>query len=204
VVKKKYLRFSREWITGLGEQLHKAWLFPVLCSCLPRNILRHCLVPTTSKAHHYTVPILLGVAFVLFGTGIFFPFFHVQKFWLFDDAVSVVGGIITLFQEGEYFLFAVLSVFTLMFPCAKLGLLTITWIEREHDLTRLRGLHGWVAALGKWSMLDVFVVAILIVAMKSAAVAEIHIGFGLYLFTFSVITTQIASSWIDRRLQQRL
>jgi paraquat-inducible protein A len=40
--------------------------------------------------------------------------------------------------------------------------------------------------------------------MKSAAVAEIHIGFGLYLFTFSVITTQVASSWIDRRLQRRL
>ena len=166
--------------------------------------MRQCVVPTTSKAHHYIIPTLLIVAFVLFGTGIFFPFFHVKKLWLFNDAVSVVGGIITLFQEGEYFLFAVLSLFTLVFPCAKLGLLAITWLEREKDLTRLRELHRWVATLGKWSMLDVFVVAILIVAMKSATVAEIHIGFGLYLFTFSVIATQLASSWIDQRLQQRL
>ena len=161
-------------------------------------------MPEPSKAHNYAVPVLLIVAFVLFGTGIFFPFFHVKKFWMFNDAVSVVGGIITLFHEGEYFLFAVLSLFTLVFPCAKLGLLTITWMEREHDLTRVRKLHGWVATLGKWSMLDVFVVAILIVAMKSASVAEIHIGFGLYLFTFSVIATQVASSWIDRRLQRKL
>lgn len=175
-----------------------------LSSCVTRGILRQCAMPTESKAHNYAVPTLLIVAFVLFGAGIFFPFFQVKKLWLFNDAVSVVGGIITLFHEGEYFLFAVLSVFTLVFPCAKLGLLTITWMERKHDLTRLRRLHSWVATLGKWSMLDVFIVAILIVATKTAAVAEIHIGFGLYLFTFSVITTQVASAWIDRRLQERL
>ncbi len=66
----------------------------------------------------------------------------------------------------------------------------------EHDLARVRRLHGWVESLGKWSMLDVFVVAILIVAMKSAAVAHIHLGLGLYLFTFSVIATQFASVWV--------
>ena len=149
------------------------------------------------------IPVLLVLAFLLFGAGIFFPFFHVTKFWVFDDAVSVVGGIITLFREGEYFLFVVLTLFTLVFPCVKLGLLAITWLEREHDLARVRRLHRWVESLGKWSMLDVFVVAILIVAMKSAGVADIHIGFGLYLFTFSVIATQFASAWVARALERR-
>jgi paraquat-inducible protein A len=142
---------------------------------------------------HRAIPYLLALAMLLFGTGIFFPFFHVTKFWVFDDAVSVVGGIITLFHEGEYFLFTVLTLFTLVFPCVKLGLLGIIWLEREHDLAKVLRLHGWVESLGKWSMLDVFVVAILIVAMKSAGVADIHIGIGLYLFTFSVIATQFAS-----------
>jgi paraquat-inducible protein A len=154
--------------------------------------------PTPSRSR--AIPVLIGVAVVLFGTGVFFPFFHVTKFWVFDSGVSVVGGIITLFQESEYFLFAVLSLFTLVFPCIKLGLLAIVWMEREHDLAKVRRLHGWVESLGKWSMLDVFVVAILIVAMKSAAVAEIHIGSGLYLFTFSVIATQFASAWVARHL----
>lgn len=157
-------------------------------------------MPASSRAQSLGLPALLIAAFLLFGMGIFFPFFHVTKFWVFGSAVSVVGGIITLFQEGEYFLFTVLGLFTLVFPCMKLGLLTIVWLERDHDLARVRRLHGWVAALGKWSMLDVFVVAILIVAMKSAAVAEIHIGAGLYLFTFSVAATQLASGWIDRLL----
>jgi paraquat-inducible protein A len=160
------------------------------------------ITTSSSRRTQHSVPLLLGTAFSLFAAGIFFPFFHVTKFWLFDDAVSVVGGIFTLFREGEYFLFAVLTLFTLVFPCVKLGLLAIIWAEREHDLTRVRLLHRWVEHLGKWSMLDVFVVAILIVAMKSAAVAEIHIGLGLYLFTFSVIATQFASALVARLLNQ--
>ncbi len=148
------------------------------------------------------IPFLLVAALLLFGTGIFFPFFHVTKFWVFNDAVSVVGGILTLFHEGEYFLFGVLTLFTLVFPCVKLGLLLIIWLERDHDLARVRRLHLWVGSLGKWSMLDVFVVAILIVAMKSAGVADLHIGLGLYLFTFSVIATQFASAWVTGLLDR--
>ncbi len=160
-------------------------------------------MPESTSLSHRAIPLLLVAAFLLFGTGVFFPFFHVTKFWVFGSAVSVVGGIITLFREGEYFLFTVLTLFTLIFPAIKLGLLAIIWLEREHDLAKVRRLHGWVASLGKWSMLDVFVVAILIVMMKSAAVAEIHIGGGLYLFTFSVIATQFASAWVARHLHQK-
>lgn len=149
------------------------------------------------------VPLLLVLAFGLFVTGVFFPFFHVAKFWIFHEAVSVVGGIAMLYREGEYFLFAVLTLFTLVFPAVKLGLLAVIWMERDHDLARLQRLHGWVGALGKWSMLDVFVVGILIVTMKAAGLAKIEIGLGLYLFTFSVIATQAASAWIDRLLRRQ-
>lgn len=158
---------------------------------------------TPTPLAHRAIPLLIAAALLLFGTGVFFPFFKVTKFWVFNDAISVVGGIFTLWREGEYFLFTILTLFTLVFPCAKLGLLAVIWLEREHDLARVRRLHGWVESLGKWSMLDVFVVAILIVAMKSAAVAEIRIGFGLYLFTFSVIATQFASAWVAKHLQQK-
>lgn len=159
-------------------------------------------MPDPVARSRFAVPALLVVASALFITGVFFPFFHVTKLWVFDSAVSVFGGIVTLFREGEYFLFAVLTLFTLVFPCIKLGLLMLIWLEREHDLARLRRLHHWVESFGRWSMLDVFVVAILVVAMKSAAVADIHLGVGLYLFTFSVIATQIASAWIHRQLPQ--
>ena len=147
-------------------------------------------------------PALLSLALVFYGFGLFFPFFTVTKLWIFSNAVSVVGGLMTLFQEREYFLFTVLTLFTIVFPLVKLGLLGIIWLEREHDLARVRRLHHRVESLGKWSMLDVFVVAILIVVMKSAAVADIRISTGLYLFTFSVIFTQFATAWLDRLLRR--
>lgn len=156
-----------------------------------------------SPLPHRVIPLLIAGALLLFGAGVFFPFFHVTKFWVFQSGVSVVAGIITLFHEGEYLLFAVLTLFTLVFPCAKLVLLAIIWLERRHDLARVRHLLDWVETLGKWSMLDVFVVAILIVALKSAAVADIRLGLGLYLFTLSVVATQFASTWVARVLKRK-
>lgn len=160
-------------------------------------------MPSSTPLQKRVIPVLILAALLLFVTGVFFPFFHVTKFWVFNNAVSVVSGIMTLFHEREYFLFLVLTLFTLVFPLVKLALLALIWLEREHDLTHLRRLHGWVESLGKWSMLDVFVVAILIVAMKSAAVAEIHVGSGLYLFTLSVVATQFASAWVARHLARK-
>lgn len=148
------------------------------------------------------IPVLIAAAALLFGFGIFFPFFHVTKMWIFRDAISVVSGIMTLFEEGEYFLFVVLTLFMLVFPIGKLALLAVIWAERDHDLARMRRLHRRVDQLGKWSMLDVFVVAVLIVAMKSAGLAQLRIGIGLYLFTASVITTQCISGWLHDALRR--
>lgn len=158
---------------------------------------------SASALHRRSIPLLLGAAFLFFAAGVFLPFFNVTKFWVFHDAVSVLSGIASLLHEGEYFLFAILTLFTLVFPCAKLGLLAIIWLERDQRLDRVQRLHHWVEHLGKWSMLDVFVVAILIVALKSAAVADLRIGLGLYLFTGSVIATQFASLLVARLLAPR-
>ena len=158
--------------------------------------------PLRERARHLAAPGLLVAAVLLFALGIFFPFFTVTKLWVFRDGVSVIGGLGTLYQEHEYFLFLVLTLFTLVFPMVKLCLLGVIWLEREHDLARLRRLHHVVERLGKWSMLDVFVVAILIVTMKSAAIGQIRISLGLYLFTFSVLFTQFATIWIERLLRR--
>lgn len=158
--------------------------------------------PMKDHARRLLAPGLLAAALVLYALGIFFPFFTVTKFWVFRDAVSVVGGLITLFRSQEYFLFAILTLFTVLFPIVKLSLLWVIWLQRERNPARVRRLHHRVEGLGKWSMLDVFVVAILVVTMKSAAIGQIRISLGLYLFTFSVLFTQFATMWIQRLLRQ--
>jgi paraquat-inducible protein A len=49
---------------------------------------------------------------------------------------------------------------------------------------------------GKWSMLDVFVVAVLVVAVKLGAIADVEMRFGLYAFAASVLLTMFITSRI--------
>lgn len=48
------------------------------------------------------------------------------------------------------------------------------------------------------SMLDVFVVAILVLTVKSSGVASIQVGAGFFLFFLSVMLTQSASLWTGK------
>ncbi len=148
-------------------------------------------------------PGLLIAALLFFFLGIFFPFFTVTKLWVFTNAVSVVGGLITLFQEHEFFLFGVLTLFTILFPVVKLSLLSVIWLQRKQNQAKVTRLHHHIEGLGKWSMLDVFVTAILVVTLKSTAIGQIRISPGLYLFTFSVLFTQFATVWMERLLGRR-
>ena len=52
--------------------------------------------------------------------------------------------------------------------------------------------------MGKWSMLNVFVVAILVLTVKSGGVASIKVQSGFFLFFLSVMLTQFASLWTGK------
>lgn len=148
-------------------------------------------------------PMMLVGAFLLFGAGVAVPFFSVTKMWVFRDAVSVLSGLVDLAKANEWFLFIIIFLFTLVFPLVKLGVLATVWWHRSDDVERADRLLRWASSLSKWSMLDVFVVAILIVTIKSASVAAISVGVGVYLFTASVLLTQFISMRLEYRLRHR-
>jgi paraquat-inducible protein A len=141
---------------------------------------------------------LLLLALALFIAGIFRPFTSVTKLWLFENQISVYDGLVLLWNESELFLFAVLLVFTVIFPLAKnLGLMALcleSWLTRD----RMEQFSRLVTQLGKWSMLDVFIVAILVITVRSGGLAAIRIEDGLFLFCSSVLLTQFAAMWIGR------
>lgn len=157
----------------------------------------------TAALRDALTPVLIGTAFVLFAAGVAVPFFSVTKMWVFKDAVSVLSGLGSLASANEWFLFAIIFLFTIVFPLVKLGVLTAVWWYRDTDDDRADRLLRWESSLGKWSMLDVFVVAILVVMLKSASVASMQVGIGVYLFTASVILTQFISIRLEHRLRRR-
>ena len=142
------------------------------------------------------IALMLFCSLALFIVGIFRPFTEVTKLWIFENQVSVFQGLITLAKSNEWFLFCILFVFTVTFPFIKILSLITLWLKPGLTKQRTVQLYNFVSHLGKWSMLDVFVIAILVLLLKSGSVASIKIQDGFFLFFSSVMLTLITSQWI--------
>jgi paraquat-inducible protein A len=144
------------------------------------------------------IVLMLALAIAFFIAGIFLPFTSVTKLWLFQNQISVYRGLIILWQAGELFLFLILFVFTVCFPSVKLTAMLMLWLYPRLETDHARKMFHFVSNMGKWSMLDVFVIAILVLTIKSSGVANIKIGDGFFLFFLSVMLTQFASLWTGK------
>lgn len=161
------------------------------------KLARSALVKVHPRAG-WAIVLMLVFAMGFFIAGIFLPFTAVTKLWLFENQISVYRGLIVLWDAGELFLFLILFVFTVCFPFVKINAMLALWLWPQLDSAHGQRLFRFVANLGKWSMLDVFIVAILVLTVKSTGVANIRVGDGFFLFFLSVMLTQFASLWTGK------
>ena len=164
---------------------------------MAEQLSRAALVKAYPRAG-WTIVAMLAASLGFFIAGIFLPFTSVTKLWLFENQVSVYRGLIVLWKAGELFLFLILFVFTILFPFVKINSLLGVWLWPRLEQEQARRRYHFVANLGKWSMLDVFVMAILVLTVKSSGVASIQVGVGFFLFFVSVMLTQTASLWTGK------
>ena len=141
--------------------------------------------PLESKA----LLVLLVVTAIMLAVGLSAPILTLEKFFIIDNTFSIFSGLVQLLEEGRIFLFVIILLFSVVMPIIKLGVLfrllgsTVGSSETLHRYLRL--MHQY----GKWSMLDVFVVALLVVAVKLGAVASVETHYGLYAFGTAVLLT---------------
>lgn len=145
----------------------------------------------------YFVRTVLGLAAIAFLVGLFAPMMTITKFVLVEDTYSIATGIQALLNEGQIFLFLLILGFSVLFPMVKLGLLFQVAYSADEARTDPRYLH-WIATYGKWSMLDVFVVAVLVVVLKLGWIAQVETHVGLYAFAVSVLLTMWATHLLQR------
>ncbi len=133
----------------------------------------------------------LAVALGALAAGIWLPSLSVETFPLIEDSVSIWQGLGVLWADDQYFLFAVLGVFSVLFPTAKLLVaLAVAWRLDAPDPRRAR-LIAVMDGLAKWSMLDVLVVAIIVAALNLTVIGGVAVHPGLYLFALSVILSKL-------------
>ena len=130
--------------------------------------------------------------------GVSAPLLTLEKMYFFENTVSLLSTIKGLYIQKEWFLFTVIAVFSLCIPVIKIaGLVLILNVEYQKNSFLDKTLHV-IEIVGKWSMLDVFVVALLLVSVKLGVLAKVDVHYGLYAFTASVLLTMSISYWIYR------
>jgi paraquat-inducible protein A len=110
---------------------------------------------------------------------------------------SVLSSIVALFRSGDLGLGAILVACCVLFPLVKYVCLGLA-LSSSEDLGSRRS-HRVVAALGRWSMLDVFIVALLIVLVKTDSfwfVVESRPEPGVFVYGFSVISAMALSRFV--------
>ena len=135
--------------------------------------------------------VFLGISITFFFLGICLPMFTLQKFFIINDTFSLMGGVIELFNKSEYLLAAVIFSFSVLTPLIKFGLawlvLSIDEIDQEKRLFAVRKL----ATICKWSMADVFILAILAATIKLGGLATVKVHIGLVFFAAYVLLSML-------------
>lgn len=145
---------------------------------------------------------LLALALLAFWQGIFAPLMELEKLWFFNNKYSLYSSLQTLWLHGEVFLFFFLLLFSILVPLIKIvGLALVANTSKQFRKAHqhfLSILETW----GKWSMLDVFVVALLFVSVKLGSLANITVHDGLYWFAGAVILIQVLSVWLSWEIKK--
>jgi paraquat-inducible protein A len=121
-----------------------------------------------------------------------------------DDSHTLVGGIIELWVEGSWELALIVFIASIAVPLLKIGaLVLLTWTAHYRSQWRQReraALYRLVETVGHWSMLDVFVVVLLVGMVRFGALASVEPEAGLLAFGAVVMATMMASASFDPRL----
>ena len=150
----------------------------------------------------WIINLLLLASLACLCAGLVLPLVTVSKLYIFRNEVSMLSGLAGLWEEGQYLVFIVLLAFSVLLPLSKTGLLIFANNYQGWSGGHVYRLMTWLAHHGKWSMLDVFVVAVLVVSLKLGALASVSINVGFYVFSVSVILTMLVTIPVTRALER--
>ncbi len=117
---------------------------------------------------------------------------------------TIMSGVILLFQHGDAPVALLLFFASIAVPMLKL--VVMSWLaftvqRRSRWKPRDRTvIYRLVEGIGRWSMLDIFVIALLVAMVQLQALATIHAGPGAVAFCAVVVLTMFAAESFDPRL----
>lgn len=150
-----------------------------------------------SRLHRHRTAALSLAALVLYPAAVGLPMLEIEQFGHLQ-ASSVLDGTATLLAQGHYFVGLIVLLCSVVLPIMKLlGLLTLSF-----GANRLRQHHrAWtyrfVEWTGRWGMLDVLAVAVLVAVVKLGQTVSLTAGPAALAFTLVVLLSLLAAATFD-------
>lgn len=117
---------------------------------------------------------------------------------------TIMSGVIALAQNGMVPIALIVFVASILVPTFKLiGISLLLYSVQRHQPMSVRQrilMYRFIEWIGRWSMLDIFVIAILVAVVRFDSLASIDPGMGSIAFATVVVLTMLAAITFDPRL----
>lgn len=164
-------------------------------------------VKCDSKVHHRKTNslqvtwALLITSIILYIPANFLPIMH-TTFLGKETGSTITGGVILLWSHGSYPIALIIFLASVFIPVGKI--IALIWLCMSGSNVKLAAqktkLYRLTEFIGRWSMVDVFVVAVLVALIQMGNIMSIHPGLGALAFAGMVIVTVFAADSFDPRL----
>ncbi|HFU77611.1 MAG TPA: paraquat-inducible membrane protein A [Epsilonproteobacteria bacterium] len=169
------------------------------------NICRRCGSAIYKHKHFSTEKswAYLITAIIAYIPANLYPMLITKQFGSMEGS-TILGGVVLLWEHGSYPIAAIIFVASILIPVLKFLVLIYLLISVKYPIGKDKKvnkhkLYYMTEAVGPWSMIDVFVVAIL-AALIHLANVEIVAGTAATAFATSVFFTLLAAHAFDERL----
>lgn len=165
------------------------------------RVIAHAAAPIQAKPfsvfRNFVLSFLIIVATVFFALGIILPVIRFTTVFVWSNQHSIATIIWALYENQEYFLCGVVFAVSIFFPFLKLlYLLTLVTSPDLSPEFRERS-FATMEWLGRYSMTDVMVLALMIFYVNSSGYTEATVLPGVYFFAASALITMLAYGWAN-------
>ena len=117
---------------------------------------------------------------------------------------TIIGGILYFFDEGNYLIGMIIFIASVLVPIIKIVALATLLITAQgwHPvmLREKTALYRFITFIGRWSMLDIFVIALLNAMVQFGILSSVRVAPAATWFCLVVAITMLATHYFDPRL----
>jgi len=132
-----------------------------------------------------------------------YPMLSTRQLFKVEES-TIIGGAVDLAHYGSYGIAAIILFASVVIPLAKFWAVAYLAVSvhagRKFSSHRRQFMYEIVEYIGRWSMIDIFVVAILSALVQLKTLATINPGPAAIFFALSVIFTMLSAQAFDSRL----